>query len=199
MKKLIFALSVGLIAIVVLAVVFFYQPAQQPQPQTFSYNFEDGFEGWVTDADLPEDPNRPGELVDWRIELAGNVSSSGSKSVLLYIDGTQDDGTLWIERKLHLEPNTQKTVNLSFQFWSESESFNTLGVVVGYAGSQNPEVEDDFVILGSANEAEGWKAYNLTQQIQTDASGDVHVALGFSVRWEAHLTYFVDDVKITIT
>ena len=200
MKKLVYALIAAVIVVTVLtALILLYQPQQQPQPQTFTYNFEDDFDDWTADSHVPLDPNNPGELVDWKIELAGNVSFSGDKSVLLYIDGTQDDGTVWIERKLTLDPNTQKNVNVSFQFWSQSESFNTLAVVVGYAGSENPEAEEDFQILGSANQAEGWKTYNLNQQLQTSNSGDIYVALGFSVRWETDLTYFIDDVKITVT
>ena len=200
MKKLVYALIAAVIVVTVLtALILLYQPQQQPQPQTFTYNFEDDFDDWTADSHVPQDPNNPGELVDWRIEVAGNVSFSGDKSVLLYIDGTQDDGTVWIERKLTLEPNMQKNVNVSFQFWSQSESFNTLAAVVGYAGSENPEVEEDFQILGSANQAEGWKTYNLNQQLQTGNSGDIYVALGFSVRWETDLTYFIDDVKITVT
>lgn len=200
MKKFVYALSAAIIAVTVIAaVILLYQPQQQPQPQTFTYDFEGDFGDWTADSHLPLDPNNPGELVDWKIELVSNVSFSGDKSVLLYIDGTQDDGTVWIERKLTLEPNTQKNFNVSFQVWSQSESFNTLAVIVGYAGSENPEVEEDFQILGSANEAEGWKTYSLNQQLQTDNLGDIHVALGFSVRWETDLTYFIDDVKITVT
>lgn len=200
MKKFVYALSAAIIVITVLAaLILLYQPQQPNQPQTFNYNFEDDIEDWAADSHLPKDPNNPGELVDWKIELASNVSSSGDRSVLLYIDGTQDDGTIWIERKLTLEKNTQKNVNLSFQFWSQSESFNTLAAVVGYVGSQNPELEDDFQILGSANQAQGWKTYSLNQQLQTGNLGDIYVALGFSVRWETHLTYFIDDVKITVT
>lgn len=200
MKKLVYELIAAVIVVIVIAaVIFLYQPQQQPQPQSFTYDFEGNFDDWTADSHLPLDPNNPGKLVDWKVEPAGNVSFSGNKSVLLYIDGTQDDGTIWIERKLTLEPNTQKNVNVSFQFWSQSESFNSLAVVVGYAGSQNPEVEEDFQILGSANQAEGWKTYNLKQQLQTGNSGDIYVALGFSVRWETDLTYFIDDVKITLS
>jgi len=200
MKKFVYALSAAIIVITVLAaLILLYQPQQPNQPQTFNYNFEDDIEDWAADSHLPEDPNRPGELVDWKIELASNVSSSGDRSVLLYIDGTQDDGTIWIERKLTLEQNTQKNINISFQFWSQSESFNTLAAIVGYAGNENPKVEDDFQILGSANQAQGWKTYSLNQQLQTGNLGDIYVALGFSVQWETHLTYFIDDVKITVT
>lgn len=200
MKKAIYIVLAVVIAAVILTSLLLFQPPQQPpQNGTYTYSFEDGFEGWAAGADIPEDPNRPGELVDWSIELAGNVSFSGAKSALLYINGLQDDGTIWIERKLPVAPNSVRNVDVSFQFWSETESFNTLAVVVGYIGDKNPQVEEDFQVLGAANEVEGWKTYSISTQVQSGSSGEVYVALGISVRWEAHMTYFLDDVTITIS
>jgi hypothetical protein len=78
------------------------------------------------------------------------VSSTGNHSVQLYMDGRQDDGTVWIEQKLHLEPNQTRNVNVTFSFWSESESFTTLAAGVGYVGGTDPSTEGDFQVLGNA-------------------------------------------------
>jgi hypothetical protein len=198
MKKTIYVVTAVALASVILISLAVFNSAPPTQNTRQFYDFESGFEGWVADSHLPEDPNRPGELVDWKIELAHNKSFSGTKSALFYIDGLQDDGTIWIERKLTVAPNTVTNVNVTFQFWSETESWNTLAVIVGYVGIRNPEVEEDFEILGEANDAEGWRAYNLINEVQTDDSGELYVALGISVRWETHLTYFIDDISITI-
>lgn len=198
MKKTIYVIAAVIIAATVLTSVILFQLTNQPQSNQYKYNFDNGFEGWVADADLPQDPNNPGELVDWKVELVSNISYSGAKSALFYIDGLQDDGTIWIEKKLTLEPNTAKNVNVSFQFWSESESFNTIAVVVGYVGTKNPTVEDDFIVLGAANQAEGWKTYSVSNKVETDDSGEAYVAVGISVRWETPMTYFIDDITINI-
>jgi len=197
MKKILYVVVAVVAVVAVLASIILFLPKQQ-QPQTFSFGFENGLEDWMPDADVPQDPNRPGESVAWSIEVAGNVSFAGNKSALLYIDGLQDDGTIWLERKISTQPNAVKNVSVSFQFWSETESFNEIAVVVGYVGIENPEAEEDFEILGGANQAEGWKAYSFSSQVETDGSGDVYVALGISVRWETHMTYFIDDIAITV-
>jgi hypothetical protein len=51
---------------------------------------------------------------------------------------------------------------VSFDFYSESESFNWIvhAAVVGFAGTYNLEVEADFTVIGQANEASGWKGYS---------------------------------------
>jgi len=198
MKKSIYIFAVAVIAVAVLAGLILFQPAQQPQNKTYSFDFEDGLSDWTTDSDVPEDPNRPGQLINWTIDSANNISYSGNKSLLFYIDGLQDDGTIWIKNKFATDPNTIRNVTVSFQFWSETESFNELAVVVGYIGNETAEVEEDFQVIGAANQAEGWKTYSCSSEVHTDSSGDVHVALGISVRWETQMTYFIDNVDIAI-
>ncbi|MDD3791557.1 MAG: hypothetical protein PHY74_00320 [Candidatus Bathyarchaeota archaeon] len=198
MKKSIYIFAVAVIAVAVLAGLILFQPAQQPQNKTYSFDFEDGLSDWTTDSDVPEDPNRPGQLINWTIDSANNISYSGNKSLLFYIDGLQDDGTIWIKNKFSTDPNTIRNVTVSFQFWSETESFNELAVVVGYIGNETAEVEEDFQVIGAANQAEGWKTYSLSSEVHTGSSGDVHVALGISVRWETQMTYFIDNVDIAI-
>jgi hypothetical protein len=186
--------TIVLILVVVLITILSF-PTLQPQNGEYYYSFEDGFERWEAGSDVPEDPNRMGEPVDWQVVIEGNISFSGDRSVLLYIDGRQDDGTIWIQRQFTFETEI-RNANVKFQFWSESESFNTLAAVVGYVGNTTPEVEDDFQVLGSANEAEGWKSYSFASEI--DDSGNVYVAIGISVRWETQMTYYIDDVSIVI-
>lgn len=83
----------------------------------------------------------------------------------MYIDGKQDDGTVWIEKGISVRNNSKIQVEVSFKFYSEQESFNVIAKVCAYAGISNAEVEDDFVVLGSANEVVGWKEYTHAQQI----------------------------------
>ena len=148
------------------------------------------------DSQVPEDPNNPGETVAWKIERTSEKSFSGDYSVLFQIDGRQDDGTIWLEQKLKLQPNSTKMITLSFQLWSPSESFNTIAEVVAYIGEDNAEVEDDFHVLGAADQVAGWKAYSLSVETNTGSLGEVFVAFGISVRWETEMSYFADSVEI---
>jgi hypothetical protein len=79
-----------------------------------------------------------------------NFSRSGRFSLEFFIDGWQDDGTIWIETKIETKRRSQ--VKVSFWLYSEEQSFNTLAAICTYIGAENPEAEDDFYVLGAANE-----------------------------------------------
>jgi hypothetical protein len=170
-----------------------------PRPARHNEDFENDFGGWTGDADVPPDPNNPDSPVDWNASRVTSPAKSGQYSVELYIDGRQDDGTVWIEKALSTKRNSQIQVKVSFDLYSESESFNVIAAVVGFAETSNPEVEADFSVLGQANEVSGWKRYTHTATLETDSSGEVWVAVGISVRWEAEMTYNLDDVEVTIS
>lgn len=160
--------------------------------------FESGLDGWVADADVPLDPNNPGYPVEGRASLVSNFSRSGENSLMLFIDGTQDDGTVWIEKEFDAPINSRISVLLSFWFYSAEKSDNELAVVCAYTNLANPEVEADFAVLGSANEGAGWREYSLMTNLFTDSSDTLWVAIGISVRWETFMTYYVDDIEIQI-
>jgi hypothetical protein len=170
-----------------------------PNPLIYDEGFEEDFGGWTGNADVPPDPNNPSSLVDWNVSRVTSPVKSGQYSVELYIDGRQDDGTVWIEKALSMKRNSQIQVKVSFDFYSESESFNVIAAVVGFAGTSNPEVEEDFAVLGQANEVSGWKRYTHTATLKTGSSGEVWVAVGISVLWETEMTYNLDDVEVTIS
>ena len=119
-------------------------------------------------------------------------------SMELFIDGKQDDGTIWLERKINVKNNAQIRVSVSFWLYSEEESFNTIAAVAAYAGTAKPKVEDDFAIVGFANEAADWKNYAYTAKLNTDQNVEAWVAVGITVRWETYMTYYIDDVRIEI-
>jgi hypothetical protein len=170
-----------------------------PKPARYDEGFEEDFGGWIGDADVPPDPNNPSSLVDWNVSRVTSPVKSGHYSVELYIDGRQDDGTVWIEKELSARRNAQIQVEVSFDFYSESESSNVIASVVGFAGTSNPEAEADFTVLGQANEVSGWKRYTHTAIVNTGSSGEIWVAVGISVRWETEMTYTLDDIKVTIS
>ena len=113
-----------------------------------------------------------------------------------FIDGKQDDGTIWLERKISVKQNAQIRVSVSFWLYSEQESFNTIAAVAAYAGTAKPNVEGDFAVVGFANEVAGWKNYAYTADLNTGSNGEAWVAVGISVRWETYMTYYIDDVRI---
>lgn len=165
--------------------------------QVIREDFEDGFGDWVIGADVPLDPNT-GHYIEWNITRSTDTASSGQYSLKFFINGLQDDGTIWIERRISVRRDTQIEVSVSFDFYSDSESFNTIAVICVYAGVRKPRFEEDFTVIGSANEVKGWKRYNYAVRVDSGSSEEIWVALGISVRWETYMTYFIDNVEVRI-
>jgi hypothetical protein len=69
------------------------------------------------------------------------------------MNGKQDDGIIRIERSI-TGVKSDKDVTVEFSFYGSSQIFNTLAAVVGYIGSIPTTSEQDFTVLGSANEVE---------------------------------------------
>jgi hypothetical protein len=186
---------IGILTIISVLIGWYFYP----KSVIYDEGFEEDFGGWIRDADVPPDPNNPGSLVVWNASRVTSPVKSGKYSVELFIDGRQDDGTVWIERELSVRKNAKIHVKVSFDFYSESESFNVIASIVGFAGTSDPEVEADFTEVGQANEVQGWKRYNHTATLKTGSKGEVWVAVGISVRWETEMAYNLDDVKIIVS
>lgn len=173
---------------------------EEPIPGTvmFSDDFESGLTGWMTNADVPSDPNRPGQLVEWSIAASSELAYQGMQAVKLRLDGRQDDGTIWLERGFDVRPGRMYRVSLDFEFWSESESFVLLAMVAAYAGAQPAQVEADFNTQQAANLLGGWRAYSYEFDVQAGEDGRAWVGLGISAVWETELTYYLDNVEIVL-
>lgn len=188
----------GLFAVIIVAFSIIYALYFHSSSQAFREGFEEGF-GWTSNADVPLNPNNPGHTVDWHIKRVIGFAHSGQYSLEFFLDGRQDDGTIWIERKINVERKTQIQLEISFWFYSEQASFNTIAAVCVYAGVCSPKIEEDFVVLGPANQVAGWKRYVYTPSLDVGSSGELWVALGITVRWETVMTYYMDDVEIEIS
>ncbi|MEM2912069.1 MAG: hypothetical protein QXM52_00100 [Candidatus Bathyarchaeia archaeon] len=166
--------------------------------QAIRESFENGFGEWSADADVPPDPNNPSYPVEWHVNRVTNVPRSGQYSLKFFIDGRQNEGTVWIEKKINVKKHTQIQVKVSFWLYSEQESFNTIAIVCAYLGAENPEVEEDFTVIGATNEVAGWKNYTHVVDLNTGSSGEIWVAVGISVRWETQMTYYIDDIEVEV-
>jgi len=161
--------------------------------------FEDCLCGWTTGADVPQDPNNPGNEIFWDIFRTTSVAHSGIYSLNLSIDGRQDDGTIWIERRVPVNPNSNIRVKVFFYLYSKFESqANTIAGVVAYVGMSEPKVEEDFQCLGTANQVSGWREYYYSKNLNTGLSDEVWIALGITVLWETYMSYAIDDVRIVM-
>ena len=159
-------------------------------------NFEKGFGDWVADADVPSDPNNPGSPVAWSVNLDSTLAANSTYSLKFFIDGRQDDGTVWIERKIPVTANSTVNVLVTFKLYSETASANSLAAACAYVGLDDPENESQFTIVGNTNEVAGWKLYNYTTTITLGGKVELWVAVGITVRWETEMFFNVDDVTV---
>jgi len=173
-----------------------------PDPVPLPGDLEDGFEAglglWTKDAHVPMSPGDPTVPVAWSIEASEEQAFEGRTSARFVLDGSGDDGTIWLERALAVDPATDYTVRISAAYWSEDESFNTTGMVALYAGAASPEVEFDFLIPEQLNLVAGWKTYSASFPVTSASDGSLWVGVGLTVVWETWITYYLDDVRITI-
>jgi len=158
--------------------------------------FEVGWEGWQKGSDVPQDPNtkRP---VEWSIELSTKQAKEGYGSARFFLDGRQDDGTIWLAKSLTVPKGRPLIVNLSFYLWSPEQSFNIRAYVVAYAGALMPVEEAEFTHREPADKTKGWRRYQFTIPVAS-TDGELWVALGISVAWETVLEYFIDDVRVEV-
>ena len=174
-------------------------PPDNEEPVVFSDSFETGLAAWTQGSDVPEDPNNPGQPVAWSIEQSDVQAEDGQYSAEFYLDGQQDDGTIWLVREFDVTAGRTYAVTLSFSLWSETESFNTLAKVAVYAGGKAPAAEADFNVDMAANEVAGWKTYTYMADATATSNGKIRVAFGISAVFETEMTYYIDDVEIEIS
>ncbi|MBS3815258.1 MAG: hypothetical protein KGY45_01695 [Hadesarchaea archaeon] len=190
---------VGLIIIIIIAGAFI--TLNQRRDSGFSYSenidFEENLGGWVKDSDVPIDPNND-QPVSWSISRVSSLAKSGDYSLEYYIDGSQDDGTIWVEKRIKTEGVSSAEIEVSFDFYSESESFNVIAKVVSYAGISNPETEEDFTTLDPANQVGGWKNYSHSQKLSVIENEEVWIGVGITVAWETEMYYNIDNLRVSI-
>lgn len=174
----------------------------------FADGFEAGLGDWAPRSDVPEDPNRPGQPVNWTIRADDGRMRNGTTALNFTLDGRQDDGTIWVVRGFPVASGRTYTVSASVWLFSESESFNTIAHVVLSVSDHEPTGEDSFPSPGAnpagpalrepLNQAEGWVEYRVAGTVTDTDDGVVHVAFGISAVWETEMTYYADDVVVTL-
>lgn len=120
------------------------------------------------------------------------MAAHGRQSVAITIDGSQDDGTAWVQQPVDLAD----VGTLSVAVYSPRESFNTLRKVAAYAGPMSEKgalSEAEFDTDEAVEDHSGWKTY--TYPVGYDGEG--LVAVGVSVVWETTVTRHVDDVELS--
>jgi hypothetical protein len=165
-------------------------------------SFEDDWAAWEIGRDLPTDPNAAAERAvasEVTITTRNTVgpgrtaeTTDGVTSLRLFIDGSQDDGTVWVQQPVDLSGHDYLAVD-----YRVSRSFNEILQAAVYAG---PAVEGglseaDFDRSNSlaGHEGEGWKTF----VYEVDHDGPGVVAVGTNIVWETGAAALLDNVRLT--
>jgi hypothetical protein len=157
--------------------------------RTYKESFERDFGGWMPDSD--------GKARAWRVERTPKLAADGFFSLEYYVDGRDDDGTVWVERAFPVPAGTPLNVTVTFQLNGPAPDL-TGWPVVAYAGADNPAAEADFTIIGRAGEVTGWAKYGHKTRVVAPKTGMIWIAVGISVTWETIRTHYLDLVEVTI-
>jgi hypothetical protein len=157
---------------------------------TVTESFETDLGGWRSDTD--------GRARAWGITRSQEQARHGAYSLRVFMDGSLDDGTSWVERQFKVAPYATVQVTVDFHVWSSRQADIGTWLVVAAAGTRNPEAEADFSRLGATEQVAGWKPYGKTWTVTADAAGAVWVAVGTSVVWETIRHHYLDYVRVTI-
>ncbi|QRV17360.1 hypothetical protein JMJ58_19760 [Haloterrigena salifodinae] len=109
----------------------------------------------------------------------------------LYIDGTADDGTIWVEQPV----NVSRVRTVTVDVYSQQESFNRMSQVAFFAGKKPRSglEESDFDREKDIEDHSGWKTYSYSVD---DLSGTVTLAIGMNVVWETGVRRYFDDIRL---
>jgi hypothetical protein len=181
-------------------------------PAGFRAGFESGLGDWTAEAAIG--PEVALEDFEWTVEVSGAEAASGERSLRIWNEGDYDDGVTWAVHPVGVASGRAYRARGSAQFWSESESFNTLRDAVMRLGPEPPGVEEDFpqpgvnttalgeTPFGGLREplwlAEGWREYAFEWTTPVLSTDRLYVAVGTSVIWEGDATHYVDDVSVEL-
>ncbi|MFW5938969.1 MAG: hypothetical protein ACOCSD_02620 [Halolamina sp.] len=169
--------------------------------------FEEGLGRWVPNAHIG--PEEDVDDFEWEILRSNERAASGDWSLSVFTEGDHDDGTAWVTTEI--SPDDAEAFEVSFEAWSESESFNVLRNVVASLGPEAPGEEGDFPDPGQNSSAvdgapsgglreplhlaEGWREYGFTWEPES-VPETLSLAVGVTVVWEADATHYLDDIRV---
>lgn len=176
----------------------------------FYDGFESGLGDWTPGAAIGPEV----DLVDfeWVVDVTDAEAAVGERSLRIWNEGDYDDGVTWAAHPVPVTPGQAYRITVTAQFWSPSESFNTIRDAVLYLGPATPTEEADFPASGVNTTdrgetpqgglreplwlAEGWREYRFEWTTPELATDQLVAAVGTTVVWEADATHYVDDVAV---
>jgi hypothetical protein len=149
---------------------------------------------WHSDFDVPKQFEYPGPK-SFYVNHSNGEAYHGEHSMEMYLDGTADDGTIWIETAVPVEPNSLFDVQVSFELfrYQPDMAFQPVAAVTLF----DPEMERDFQVLEEPAQ-EGWTLHSYRTTISSGPYDMAHIAVGLTCTWETPGTFFIDLVRTVV-
>ncbi|MGH7725777.1 MAG: CARDB domain-containing protein [Candidatus Eiseniibacteriota bacterium] len=149
---------------------------------------------YYTDFDMPPEFGLPVPKAAF-MERSGAFGCHGRHQLEVRVDGTGDDGTVWIERAFPVEPSSRYRVSAD---WREYRyDFDMAFPAVVAIDVLDPEMEADFTFLGIPPD-DGCRPWSYERVVDTGPYDHVWVAIGFSIVWETAGVLGLDSVSVVL-
>ncbi len=174
-----------------------FRPFWQLQNYTYySENFVADVDHWTYDQQTTLTVSKELPLVGGCVETKVQLDRDGQVTTSLHLsmDARNDDGSVFLKRRIPIQPGTGPTINLSF--WMNSPGSSQ--TLLWFIGDYEPEVESDFTADGPTSP--GWNKYSFQRTLPgTSDASEAWVAFGATIGFEGPpYDGFVDDIVITV-
>ena len=141
----------------------------------------------------------------WEVARSGERASQGGQAVRLRIGNTTGQAKAFIERRYAVEKNQTYLVAISFDFaTADFSGVLPWGLIAGVS-NDSPTLNN--VVAIPANTANGraadegfvWTQKGATMELTSDSDGELYVSVGVAAASEGTRTYYVDNLKVTLT
>jgi hypothetical protein len=198
------------VAIPILVTLAFLGATSPPQ-RASTFSFEADLEGWTVGAtDLSSGNCTGGGMgnctADWSVGRTIERAQDGTASVRLYLNNTNDQGKIWIERPFNV--TTGRTYRVHVAFALASADFGSVNRWTILAGALSEEPATSGSLAGvhrgdTGNGLESYGGYVWMEKTYDStaapvAGGQLWVVVGIWGTWETARTYYVDAIQVTI-
>lgn len=165
-------------------------------------DFTWGLYGWEKGADLNEG-------IEGTVEHSTEKTASGwwNGCVETFIEGNDDDGTVWLETPVDVEPYTTYDVEISVSGYNYMDSYQVLTNTHATLDSEPIETEDDIRNMNDEDNVvhlkgdlrsadERWQTYTETGTYESRDNTTAHFAFGTNLIYELDQTDYLDDVSL---
>ncbi|HVF11178.1 MAG TPA: hypothetical protein VNA16_10265 [Abditibacteriaceae bacterium] len=176
--------------------------AIRPPVNAQVFSFESDLQGWTTKG---IDLIVGGSTVDWSIQRSTDRASEGATALKFHLDNRTDAGKIWIERPFAVNPNQRYRVNVQYSLATADFGDVNLWTIITGVRTQPAINRNDLTYQGNTGNGSDtdvgfrWlqKSYNF--EVTSGGDGKLYVDIGVWGTWETPRTYYIDNVRVTLT